>query len=253
MAGSFDNSLSVFARRPSGLPAKILGGLTAFVLIVGALFSVTLNSLLFTVIFVAALAAFAAFFFVSYTSGKKAASEIQKSSLDWESALPEIQRQNLKIEVLELSKILEVEKDQVSDLQSAYIVAEDLALRQIQQEENVPLMRHVSVAGVPFAGVLSKNGTIVCIEVAFLIAPEVRQERIDSMLKKAAAVKEGVSRVATDMTTRLMAVLITQLTPEDEQLLRKDLKTKRFSDTPVDVEIRFLDFETLQRIFVTDL
>jgi hypothetical protein len=230
----------------------MLGGLTAFVLIVGALFSLTLNSLLFTVIFAVALAAFAAFSFVTFAVSKRSASESQKASLDWESALPEIQRQNLNIEVLELSKILEVEKDQVSDLQSAYIVAEDLALRQIQQEEHVPLMRHVSVAGVPFAGVLSKNGTIVCIEVAFLIAPEMRQDRIDSMLKKAAAVKQGVTHVAPDMSTRLMAVLITQLTPEDEQLLRKDLKTKRFAETPVDIEIRFLDFESLQRIFVTD-
>ena len=50
---------------------------------------------------------------------------------------------------MELSRILEVGTEQMSDLQSAYIVAEDLALRQIQQEEDVPLMRHVRSAARP--------------------------------------------------------------------------------------------------------
>ena len=52
-----------------------------------------------------------------------------------------------------------MEREQLGDLQSAYIVAEDLALRQIQQEENIPLMRHVSVGGVPFDAVMIKRTT----------------------------------------------------------------------------------------------
>ncbi len=49
-----------------------------------------------------------------------------------------------------------------------------------------------------------------------------------------------------------MVILVTQLNPEDEERLRKSLNTKRFSGTPVDVDIRLLDFEALQRIYVTD-
>jgi hypothetical protein len=54
------------------------------------------------------------------------------------------------------------------------------------------------------------------------------------------------------MTSRLMVVLVTQLNFEDEERLRKSLGSKRFSGTPVDVDIRLLDFEALQRIYVTD-
>ena len=54
------------------------------------------------------------------------------------------------------------------------------------------------------------------------------------------------------MNARLMVVLVTQLNFEDEDGLRKSLDTKRFPGTPVDVDIRLLDFEALQRIYVTD-
>jgi hypothetical protein len=47
-------------------------------------------------------------------------------------------------------------------------------------------------------------------------------------------------------------VLVTQLTPEDEDVLKSVLNSKRFADTPVDIDIRLLDFESLQRIYVTD-
>lgn len=166
--------------------------------------------------------------------------------------MPEIQRQNLNIEVLELSKILKVEPSQISDLQSAYIVAEDLALRQIQQEENVPLIRHVMLGKAPFEAVLIKNDVINCIEVAFLVAPDMRQERVDAMMRKIALVKKTFGEMRIRMKVRLMLVLVTQLTPEGEDQLRSMLNSKRFAETPVDIDIRLLDFESLQRIYVTD-
>src|SRR5688500_20121409 len=89
-------------------------------------------------------------------------SSLNQVTIEWSAAMPDLQRQNLNIEVRELSKILQVESAQISALQSAYIVAEDLALRQIQHEEGVPLMRHVSVGSVPFDAVFLKNGTLVC-------------------------------------------------------------------------------------------
>jgi hypothetical protein len=47
-------------------------------------------------------------------------------------------------------------------------------------------------------------------------------------------------------------VLVTQLTRQDEEHLRSVLDTRRFSTTPVDIDIRLLDFEVLQKIYVTD-
>ena len=152
-----------------------------------------------------------------------------EARIDWESALPEVQRESLNIEVVELSRILEVSNEQISDLQSAYIVAEDLALRQIQQEEQVPLLRHVSIGDVPFDAVLVKQDMIICAEVSFLVAPELRQERIDSMMRKMALVKQVVLQMKVAMNVRLMVILVTQLTFEDEERLRKSLGTKRFA------------------------
>ena len=64
-----------------------------------------------------------------------------------------------------------------------------------------------------------------------------------------ATVKKSLTR---GLEARLMLVIVTQLTPEDEDALRSVLKTKRFSETPVDIDVRLLDFEALQRIYVTD-
>jgi hypothetical protein len=105
---------------------------------------------------------------------------------------------------------------------------------------------------VPFDAVLVKQDTILCAEVSFLVAPELRQERIDSMMRKMGRVRKVVEQMNLRMKVLLMVILVTQLTFEDEERLRKSLNTKRFSGTPVDVDIRLLDFEALQRIYVTD-
>jgi hypothetical protein len=47
-------------------------------------------------------------------------------------------------------------------------------------------------------------------------------------------------------------VLVTQLAPEDEEKLRASLVNRRFSDTPVDIDIRLLDFELLQKVYVSE-
>jgi len=202
--------------------------------------------------FALSLVGLAVYSVLSSRTTRKLSAALGESRIDWESALPEVQRESLNIEVIELSRILEVRTDQISDLQSAYIVAEDLALRQIQQEEQVPLLRHVSIGDVPFDAVLVKQDILMCAEVSFLVAPDLRQERIDSMMRKMARVRQVVEQMNVAMSVRLMVILVTQLTAEDEDRLRKSLNTKRFSGTPVDVDIRLLDFEALQRIYVTD-
>jgi hypothetical protein len=130
-------------------------------------------------------------------------------------------------------------------------VAEDLALRQVQHEEKLPVLRHVSVANMPFDGVLVKQDLITCIAVTFLVVPEIRQEKVDSMVRKMAAVKKALAQARSDAKLRFLLVLVTQLSREDEARLRSSL-AGRFSATTVDIDIRLLDFETLQRTYAID-
>jgi hypothetical protein len=250
MAKQFDDSIAVFARPASGALSSVPFWIGMFVLATAFVYAGLAGEL-----GVAALVAMAAagvgigFFLVSQERSKLAA--VKGEALVWNTAMPEIQRETLIGEVLALSRYLDVAEDQIADLQSAYIVAEDLALRQIQQEEGVPVMRHVAAFGLPFDAVTVKNGVLVCADVMFLVTPDVRQEKVDAAVRKMSAVRKSAPR-NSGLETRLMLILVTQLTPADEQTLRSVLKTKRFSETPVDIDIRLLDFETLQRIYVTE-
>jgi hypothetical protein len=158
----------------------------------------------------------------------------------------------LSIAVNELSRILKSETDVVNDLRSAFIVAGDLALRQIQQDESVPVLRHVTVSGVPFDAVFTKGDVLFCCEVSFLVSPELGQERVVSMMRKIAAVKKSVAEMNIGINVRLLVVLVTQLNEAEVETLRDSLSTKRFSATPVDIDIRLLDFAELQKTYVTD-
>lgn len=248
MAKQIDTSFETFVQ-PESAVIWVVSLLVAFVcLAVGIFLAITAGNWLMFALLLVSLLVVAIFSVKSILQSRKT----DKKLIDWETALPEIQRQNLNIEVFELSKILKVEPGQISDLQSAYIVAEDLALRQIQQEENVPLIRHVMLGKAPFEAVLVKNDVINCIEVAFLVAPDMRQERVDAMMRKIALVKKTFGEMQIRMKLRLMMVLVTQLTPEGEDQLRSMLNSKRFAESPVDIDIRLLDFESLQRIYVTD-
>ncbi|CAN5774471.1 hypothetical protein BH24ACI3_BH24ACI3_11810 [soil metagenome] len=252
MAKQMDNSYVAFERPASVMPHVVLGVSVCVVLLVGGAVAVYYGTFVLAAVFAASFLGVAGYSWFVNDRIKRLTAAKGEKLIDWESALPDIQRQSLNIEVNELSRILEVDTEQISDLQSAYIVAEDLALRQIQQEENVPLLRHVSVSGVPFDAVFVKGEIVVCCEVSFLIIPELRQERVEAMMRKIARVKLELDRMNVGMDVRLMSILITQLTPEDEDHLRRTLGTKRFSETPVDIDIRLLDFEALQRIYVTD-
>ncbi|MBC7898700.1 MAG: hypothetical protein H7070_01485 [Saprospiraceae bacterium] len=251
MAKEIENSLITFDQRDTSMPAILSAGVLV-VLLAGLVTAIYSQNWILAAIFVFSIAGLAGFAYMSLRRPAKLTSSKDRSLMDWETALPEIQRQNLSIEVFELAKILEVEAEQIGDLQSAYIVAEDLALRQIQQEENVPLMRHVSLGKAPFDALLVKGDMIICVEVSFLVAPDIRQEKVDAMMRKIALVKSTFEQMKIGMKVRLMMVLVTQLTPEDGDHLRSALNTRRFSTTPVDIDIRLLDFEALQKIYVTD-
>lgn len=252
MAKQMDNSFVSFSRRASVTPQLFLSAVVLICLIGGLVYAASIAQWPLAAIFAVAAVGLIAYAWFSVDQFKRIAASLEQKRIDWEAALPEIQREHLNVEVLELSKVLEVETEQVSDLQSAYIVAEDLALRQIQQEENVPLLRHVTVAGVPFDAVFVKDDLVNCCEVSFLVIPDLRQEKIDAMMLKVKRAKDSVDSAKAGLRVRMMLILVTQLSKEDDDRLRSVLNTRRFSTTPVDIDIRLLDFEALQRIYVTD-
>lgn len=252
MAKQMDNSFVSFSRRASVTPQLFLSAVVFICLLGGLVYAASIAQWPLAAIFAVSAVGLIAYTWFSVDQFKRVAASLEQKRIDWEAALPEVQRENLNVEVLELSKVLEVETEQVSDLQSAYIVAEDLALRQIQQEENVPLLRHVSVGGVPFDAVFVKDDLVNCCEVSFLVIPDLRQEKIDAMMLKVKRAKDSVDSAEAGLRVRMMLILVTQLSSEDDDRLRSVLNTRRFSTTPVDIDIRLLDFEALQRIYVTD-
>jgi hypothetical protein len=252
MSRQLDNSFVRLSQQEQASPLIGLSITVALILAIGLIMAIFVRDWPFVGVFALSLVGLCIYSFLSWRSVRRLVAASDKARIGWEAALPEIQRESLNVEVLELSRILEVSTEQMSDLQSAYIVAEDLALRQIQQEEQVPLLRHVSIGDVPFDAVLVKQDVLSCAEVSFLVAPELRQERVESMIRKMSRVKQVIEEMNAGLQVRLMVILVTQLTSEDEERLRNSLGTKRFAGTPVDVDIRLLDFEALQRIYVTD-
>jgi Holliday junction resolvase-like predicted endonuclease len=172
-------------------------------------------------------------------------------SMAWQIMLPEAQRRKLNAEVKELGAIMNIPPQQLGDLRSAYVVAEDLALRQIEQETKTTIIRHVSVEGAEFDAIMVNNDIITCIETTFLVTPHVSQEKINTTLKKIEFTSKKLLELRPGTKLRLLLALVTQLDQEGESKLRSTLISK-FSTTPVDVDIRLLDFEGLQKIFVSD-
>ena len=145
-----DNPLNRFDRKKPNYPLNIVTVVIFGVLIAGIVFSVRTENLVGGGLFLAAAALFALGVLLDVANRRRIEALDDRKFIRWDAAMPEIQRQNVNVEVRELARLLGVGNDSLADLLSAYIVAEDLALRQIQQEENLPLMRHVSIGGTPF-------------------------------------------------------------------------------------------------------
>ncbi|MEJ7622738.1 MAG: hypothetical protein WKF34_01975 [Pyrinomonadaceae bacterium] len=246
------NPLARFERQKTNHPLIAASIVLVAILIGGFVYSVSEQDWLRATIFAAGVGVFILVVIIEVAHNRRLAAVDDRKFIRWDAAMPEIQRQNVNVEVRELARVLGLGGGQLGDLLSAYIVAEDLALRQIQQEENLPLMRHVSIGDTPFDGVLVDQDLITCIEVSFLVVPDVRQEKIEAMIKKIATAQKNLSDLKSRLRLRLMFVLVTQLNREEEENLRGMLVTRRFSETPVDIDIRLLDFEMLQKVYVSE-
>lgn len=252
MAETNDNSIARFERHPTDYALWSVGAAAFISLAAAGVLTLRDSAWLAAgaVLFAALL--LAGFVFLNVTRNRRLNAASDRRYIKWDAALPELQRQNVNLEVKELARALAVEPEGMGDLLSAYIVAEDLALRQIQQEEKLPLLRHVQIGHTSFDAVMVQEDLMTCIEVSFLVVPDVRQDKIESMMKKVGQAKRDLAEMKLRLRLRLMLVLVTQLTRDEEEQLRGVLISRRFTDTPVDIDIRLLDFEELQKIYVTD-
>lgn len=165
---------------------------------------------------------------------------------------------------------LNLPETQRADVRSAYVIAEDLALRQIENEFDLPLLRHRTFEGISFDGVAIKDNHFFCAEILFLVEPNLSEDRIEVLFNKADYAAEHVRQFNPEIKLELLLVLITQLAPVEENALRKkiakrmktslndvvrqvalfDKTEKQKSVPPVDFNIYFYDFENLQNTFL---
>jgi hypothetical protein len=173
--------------------------------------------------------------------------------IKWETTPEEKQKRKLNTEVRELAKDLEIPSEQLSDLRSAYIVAEDLALRKIQGESTNPLMHKITIGNSDFDAVCIENDLITLIEITFVVSPDITQDKINSYLRKATAAKALLTKTREGSRIRLLLVLVTQIEESAMTELRSNVRNKfKPEKTTVAVDIRFLDFLTIQKIYAED-
>jgi hypothetical protein len=183
---------------------------------------------------------------------RKLAVGTNDEDFSWQLMNPEQQRRKLNIEVNMLAALMPNQDYLLSDLRSAYIVAEDLALRNIEQEQQVPLMRHVLVEGVPFDGVAFKQDKVYCVDVTFCLTPHLSQEKATTFLDKVDYAAKRIQKLRPGSKMHLIVALVTQLSPEGEVRLKNSL-VEKFSGASIPaVDIQLLDFENLQNNFTAE-
>lgn len=175
---------------------------------------------------------------------------------------PDQQRRKLNAEISSIistmgntnneNKKKQVEDPQRNNVRTAFIVAEDLALRQLELEYGESFMRHAALEGVPFDGVWINSDKIAGIEVKFLDIPVLSQEAVDSLLDKAEYAAARLRRTRPDAAFSFVLALVTQLNVEDQTKLRMGLENK-FALTPVKkIELKMFDFDNLLGTFTAD-
>jgi hypothetical protein len=138
------------------------------------------------------------------------------------------------------------------DNRSAYLVAEDLVLRQMEIEHGAPFMRHVAIEGIPFDGAALRPERIVGIEVKFVDEPRLAHEVIDGLRDKAEYAASRLKRTRPNASFTFILALVTQMTAEEDTRFRMQLEN-RFAITPVkEIEIRSFNFESLQTMFTSE-
>jgi len=240
---------AVEIERPTpNYPLMLVGGFVFLCVAIAIILSASSDAWSIMVLLSFALAG--AFAYIYFNSVRKPLG--LQHRLDWQPTSTEVQKQTIALEVEGIAASLQLDPWQTTELFSAYVVAEDLALRRVQQEHSSPMIRHLQVGGAPFDALIIQPDELICVEVSFVVRPDLRQEKVDSMMRKMGTVKRFLAAERLEVGLKLFIIVVTQLTPEEVDDLKPRLTGKRFPDSPVDIDIHFYDFEDLQRSYVTE-
>jgi len=251
MNAEFEKTIPSLARPTTKQIPLTLSAVVAVCLIFGLLAAVYYQAWATVAILFVGVAALVALLVLQFGELYRFATG-KRTNFAWKAVSPEIQRQTLAAEVEQIARHLQIGPDGSGELLSTYIVAHDLALRQVQQEYKAAMVRHAEVGRVSFDALIPEANRLTCVDVSFLIVPELRQEKIDAMLKKITCIGKIFDAEKIGLELRLVIALVTQLDSDDESKLRASLKQKRFASATDGVDIRFFDFEELQRTFLSD-
>ena len=251
MSTDIEKTIPSLARPAAKSVPIALAGAISFSLVAGLLAAVYYQAWMAVSVLFIGIAALIALIVLQFGELLRFATG-KRSDFIWTAVGPDIQQQMLSAEIEQIAKHLEFDGEDCGELLSTYIVAQDLALRQIQQEHKTAMIRHVAIDRVSFDAVISGANRVTCVEAAFLVTPELQQDKLDAMLKKMTYVGKLFDAEKIGLELRLVVALVTQLDSDDETKLRTSLGQKRFASTTGDVDIRFFDFEELQRTFLSE-
>ncbi len=167
----------------------------------------------------------------------------------WQLMSLEDQKRKFGDKVRKVSANTTMAEEQIKNLQIDYLAAEDLALRQIKQERKTSMTRHIKVGEADFDAVFLSLNAFNFVEVGFLTEPSFSPNGFEELLKKVQLAKKKFARLGLDSKIKLLLVIVTQFDVANEFKFRS-LLSENFASTPVDIDIRLLDFETLRKNFV---
>jgi hypothetical protein len=185
-----------------------------------------------------------------FSKSKKSSSRASGETFVLSPMTPEQQKRKLNLAVTSLINALGLPETNRGDVRSAYVIAEDLALRQIEIINQLPLLRHYVLEGVPFDAVAIKDKSIFCIEIEFLTAPEFPPARLAAIYDKIDYVNQRITLLRPDAKITLVLILITQLSSADEKFFHKKLEKQIRAQAPVEVDAPIFNFEQLQHTFL---
>lgn len=168
----------------------------------------------------------------------------------WQLMSLDEQKRKFREKIQRISANVNLTEAQIKDLQIDYLAAEDLALRQIEQERKIPLSRRAKVAGEEFDAIFISRNALTLIEIVLLTEPNFQPTEFFGILKKIAPVKRKSVRFGFDAKIKILLIIVKHYESDDDDELRSSL-IDIFASTPVNADIRFFDFEALRKNFTT--
>src|SRR6476646_1644396 len=151
---------AVEIERPTpNYPLMLVGGFV-FLCVAGAIV-LSASSDAWSIMVLLSFALAGAFAYIYFNSVRKPLG--LQHRLDWQPTPTEVQKQTIALEVEGIAASLQLDPWQTTELFSAYAVAEDLALRRVQQEHSSPMIRHLQVGGAPFDALIIQPDELICV------------------------------------------------------------------------------------------